>query len=413
MLELSVLKLMMKKENYLKYNHLVFSIKQEHELERLLTAISMYYEQYPEHEYLSTDELQAFFLLQYPSQKNNNVFENIFNKVRGLEISDSLASDFVRKLVEKNVAVEILELITPVLNGEGRDCLLQIPDMLRQFKEKVGTVEEASPYIEDNIEDLLNLIDKRSGLHWGLRTVNDNLGPMVGGTLGHVYAPVNCGKTTFVVSQIGAMARQLADEESILHVCNEEEGRRVKLRYYQYFLGLSSEEILEAIWQNGKESLDDAYRAAGGAKIRIWYDPNATIEGIRALLEKQPARLLVVDVADHVSFRGSGDMSGVAKLEELYRKLRGIAAQYKADIFSVGQASYDCDGRKVVHLGDMYNSKTGKPGALDWAIGIGATHDEAETNFRWLNFTKSKISSIQKVTNMIRIDKDRGQMYDV
>ena len=414
-IDISIIKLILKRDNYNIYNNIIYKIKTEKEIYNILLCISKYYEEYKEHNYISSDELQTYFYSLYPSQINNKTYSDIFDRLRSLEVSDSLAADIVLKYLEKETASEIMNLLLPVLSGDGQYNILQIPEIISRFKEKAQIVdEEVSPFIEDDLASLMDLIDKSGGLKWGLSHLNENIGPLPGCTLGHVFARVECGKTTFISSQVQNIISQLVDDQKIIWFCNEEHGRFVKLRTYQSLLNLPSSEIHQMVLAGKKGELEEEYNAAGGAKIKILYDANLTIETMRAELEKIDApRLIIVDIADHVTFRGDSELNGPNRLGELYRRYRSMASQFSCDILSVGQASAECDGKKVLHMDHMHNSKTDKPGALDYAIGIGKTYDPNDSELRWLTICKNKIGCTIRETSPVRIDTVRGRMYDV
>jgi replicative DNA helicase len=307
-----------------------------------------------------------------------------------------------------------MKLLVPILSGDSKNGLLQLPEIIAGFKEKARMVdEEESPFVEDNLESLMDLLDKRGGLKWGLTHLNENIGPLPGCTLGQIFARVESGKTTFVASQVQSFVGQLSQDQKIVWICNEEHGRFVKLRSYQSILNLTSPEILEYLRTGQKEELEYRYRESGGSKLHIHYDPNVSMEGIRALLERNPPRLVIVDIADHVSFRGGNDLAGPARLGEVYRRFRSLAGHFSCDILTVGQASAECDGRKVLQMDHMHNSKTDKPSALDYCIGMGKTYNPEDAELRWLTICKNKIGCTTKETAPIRIDTTRGRLYDV
>lgn len=414
MTDLVIVKLMMRKENLDKYGGIVYSIKTEPEIYKILLAISKYYEEYPNHVYLSVDEIETYFYSEYPSQQSNRLYTDLFGRLRSLEVSDSLASDIVIQYLEKDSATECMKALVPILSGDSKNGILQLPEIIARFKEKALIVdEEKSPFIEDNLESLLDLLDKRGGLKWGLTHLNDQIGPLPSCTLGHIFARVESGKTTLVASQVQSFVGQLNPDQRIVWICNEEHGRFVKLRCYQSILNLTSPEIVEYIRSGRRDELEEKYLKNGGDKLKIHYDPNISMEGIRAILEKTPPRVVIVDIADHVGFRGGDDLNGPAKLGELYRRFRSFAGHFQCDIITVGQASAECDGKKVIHIDNMHNSRTDKPGALDYAIGMGKTYDPNDAELRWLTIGKNKIGCTTKETSPVRIDTLRGRFYDV
>ena len=99
------------------------------------------------------------------------------------------------------------------------------------------------------------------------------------------------------------------------------------------------------------------------------------------------------------------------KLGELYRKFRRMATLYNIDILTAGQAHADAAGKKRVKIDHMHNSKTDKPGALDYAIGIGT--DDHEQMRRYLNIVKNKIGTTKREINTVRFDIPYQRFKDI
>ncbi len=419
MIELSIIKLILKRNNYIKYNNIIYDIKLEDnkEIENILYIINKYYEEYKHHEYISTDELKYYFFSEYPSQKNNKIYLDIFDKINGLEISDSLATDIVHQYLEKNYAMNICQKLIPVINGDGagKGLIFDIKELVDEFKLKSNNIEnEKELFIDPSLDNIFEVIDRDKGLKWGLDCLNNNIGPLTGETLGHIFARVDVGKTSFLVSQIANFLPQLKEKEEILWLCTEESGKRVISRVYQNLLNLSSTEI-EWNFKNGqKEVMQEKFYEMGGNKIKFYHKADMTMEDIKSYVETmEKPRLLVIDIADHITFRGDRDYSGPYRLGELYRRFRHISSYYHFDTITVGQASAECDGHKGLHLDHMHSSKTDKPGALDYAIGLGKTYDPAESELRWISIVKNKIGTTIKEINQVRFDVVKGHFYNI
>jgi hypothetical protein len=221
--DIAIVKLFLKKENYVKYTHTVATIKTEVEITKLLIAIGLYYEKYDHHEYIAIDELREFFYLVNPSERNNPNYGRIFEEIGSIEISDSLAASLVTQYLEKDAASKIIELLAPVLNGDTSDVILSVSECIQEYRDKARLVdEEDSLYIEHDASDILDLLDRSDGLHWSVRCLDDNLWPLPGGTLGHVFARVEAGKTAFCTDTIGAWLNQVeGDEKGGSSSCSE------------------------------------------------------------------------------------------------------------------------------------------------------------------------------------------------
>jgi hypothetical protein len=102
---------------------------------------------------------------------------------------------------------------------------------------------------------------------------------------------------------------------------------------------------------------------------------------------------VVVDQGDKVVYPGAKSAGNKADvLKDIYDKLREIVKrcnkEWRMDMVTIGQADVDAENKRVLTLGNMDSGKTGKPGAFDWAIGIG--HELNKDGVRYLTFCKNK-----------------------
>ena len=413
MTEYSIIKLFLTKEHYNKYASIIYKISTEKEIEKILLVINKYYEEYKHHVYISIDELEVFFFYTYPSEQNNDIYKDIFNRLRGLEISDSLATTLVHTYLEKAALSQIQAAITPGLLGESNNTVLQIPQIIEEYKSQALLVdEEDSPFYEATVEELVQLTGSKHGLRWGLKCLDTNLGTLPKHTLTHVFARVGTGKSSFISSTIANLIPQLTGDEKILWVGNEEHVSQFNARAYHSLLRITKVQF-EALEAAGRgPEVKRRFLSAGGDKLLFAKSMSATYEDILALMEKNNIRVLISDIADHVSFRGDRDLTGPTRLGELYRRFRQLASGYDCDVITAGQASAECAGKKIVHQEHMHNSKTDKPGALDNAIGIGATYQEEDKNTRWINICKNKFGVTISPITSVTIDTERGLFFD-
>lgn len=217
MTEYSILKSFLKDKNlYNKYNNKISNIKTEREIGIVFKLIEDYYNRYEDHNYISIDELKTFFKYQYPSVKNPEVFDIIFQNIIDCDTSDSLAADIIRQYIEKDFVNQIVNKCLPVLSGENSGVIPSIENLLSEFRTAADVVEdeEESPFVEGDLEDLIENETNGNILHWRLACLNNDIGPIGGGgLLGHVYARPDTGKTTFLASEGSHLAGQLGEGE--------------------------------------------------------------------------------------------------------------------------------------------------------------------------------------------------------
>ena len=140
---------------------------------------------------------------------------------------------------------------------------------------------------------------------------------------------------------------------------------------------------------------EEEFTKLGGHKIKIYDQAIITVEDIEQLMKTYNVRLLVIDQGDKVRFSGDRDMSTVDRLKAVYGKFRELAKAYDCDVIAVGQASASAEGLKWLKTSDMDNSKTGKPGELDYAIGIGKSFDDVDNpvcSIRYISLCKNKMN---------------------
>ena len=123
-------------------------------------------------------------------------------------------------------------------------------------------------------------------------------------------------------------------------------------------------------------------------------------------------RLVIIDQGDKIYGVGDKDTSTTERLQRLYAKFRELAKEYMTDIITVGQASAEAQGKKWLELDHMNNSKTGKPGELDYAIGIGRTL-EGEEFMRYIHLCKNKMLRGVHGKHQVILDTERCRYKDM
>lgn len=399
MIELSVLKFFIKdREEFDKYYTLLASTNMDNEIKLLFSTISGYYEAYPEHKYISKDELCAYFALEFGHVKNKDVILGIIDSIYSLEVSDSLSKDYITKLLEKDYSAKIVNKLLGVLDESKSNVLLSVEDDIAKFKDLTKcTAEGSSLFLDDSFQAIIEEEYNESRyINWRLASLQQYAGPLREG-LYHVYARTNIGKTSFIASELTYMARQLAADEDIIYFNNEEAGRRVRLRLLSAMLDKPIDTLIANIQQ-----AEEVYAKYGGNKIKLYDNAYILIEDIHRICNMFKPRIIVVDVADKVMFRGCGNMDGPVRLKELYRKFREVSKLYGCAVITSAQASAEAAGKKWLELTHMDYSKTGKPGELDIAIGIGASTDIGKENMRYLHLNKNKLTGThEKITTII------------
>jgi len=407
--ELLVLKVLLNKESYVKYKKYIDKINFENEPKAIYEIIGMYFAEYPEIQDISVDELKTYFYIKYPVLRTRESYGILFENLDTLEITNQdLFSTTMKNLIEKFYASDIIDHLTKVLSGAEYGVLKNIEPKLKEFTSFCETKEDASPFVEDGLDSLLASEVLNAGLKWRLDCLNQDVGDLRGGSLGHVYARPDTGKTSFFASEISHLAKQLQDGEIIAWFNNEERGSKVKLRVYSSLLNKTKEEIAE-----DPDAAEKIFKEKLGDRIKIYDSAIITISDIEVILKQYNVRVLVIDQGDKIKFRGDKDMAQHERLKRLYGIFRELAKEYNCDIITAGQASAAGEGQRWLTLDMMDNSKTGKPGELDYAIGIGFSNEEGKEAMRFIHLAKNKMKNGVHGRHFVRFDALRARYSDI
>lgn len=407
--ELLLLKILLNKSEYLKYHKYLDTINLENEPKAILQCIGSYYDEYQDTETISLDELKTYFYMKYPLLRTRDCYDILFNNIDKLEINNQdLLDKTLSNLVERYFASDIIESLTQVLSGSRYGLLPGIEDKLKEFYSVSELKEEVSPFVESSLQDLLHDEVTSDGLKWRLSCLNQDIGDLRGGSLGHVYARPDTGKTSWFANEVTNFAQQLKDDQIIVWFNNEEKGTKVKLRLYCSLLNMTKEELVI-----NPEFTESEFIRLGGDKIKIYDAAHMTTTDIEIILKQFNVRLLVIDQGDNVKFRGDHDMPSHERLKRLYRIFRELGKEYGCDVIAAGQASNSGEGAQWLGLDDMDGSKTGKPAALDYAVAIGFNTDEGKETMRFIHIAKNKMKNGVHGKHIVRFDALRARYRDI
>lgn len=392
--EASLIFFLLNKDRFSKYYSYLKDLPLEQETKNFLSTLKEFFTENKEVTTISVQEFLAYFAVKHPILRKREGYTSFMENLGTIQISSKVLEENLNNFIEQCFASRMIEKLVEVLDGDKFNVMPDVQDMINEFNlNKVRlNKQDKEIFVVDDLDELLHEEVGKPGLKWRLSCLNQDVGELRGGSLGHVFARVDTGKTSFLVSEVSHFASQLKDDEIILWCNNEEKGKRVKLRLHQALLGLSRDELSEG----DIESLKEKYETMGGNRIRIFDEAVVTIEEIEQMCNEYNVRLLVVDQGDKVKFNGSQSLGIVERLKETYRLFREIAKKYDIDILTVGQASAEAEGKKWISTDMMDYSKTGKPGELDYAIAIGKSKKDVEEGrdfLRYVHLCKNKMNN--------------------
>lgn len=385
MTDLIILKLLLDKELYVKYNKYIniYYYKDNNIiLYKLITIIYNIYNEYKDKASISTDELEATYLASYPSLKKDEreFLSELLLRLKAIEISSEIcekaAQAHFERVLASRIALKALEV------AEGKDSYENLSKLVLDSPRGIVELDEGEVFVTDDLERLYEQQVKKQGLRWRLRVLNEMLGSLRKGDFGFLFARPETGKTTFLASEITFMAGQT--DSPVLWFNNEEQGEKVQLRCYQAALGCT----LTDLFRNLKDS-KERYKELTKGNIKILDDANISRSKVEELCEKIKPALIVFDQIDKIT-GFDGDREDL-RLGTIYQWARELAKKY-APVVGVCQANGTGEGQKWLTMANVSNATTSKQAEADWILGIGKTNNLGEEEVRFLHTSKNKLT---------------------
>jgi hypothetical protein len=386
MQEVTILKAMSDFQAFSKYSRVLFKIPNlEQDAKSILLAQQKYYKQYPDKKFISHDELEAFYQYLNPQKKEMAAVAILFKGMRDAEIANTeLLQDLLNQTVEQYLSVDIAQVATDVMQESRGTGIEEIRGLIRKYDEITGLIDE----IENDVCNLpiRELFAKVTGegLRFRLKWLRNTYGFLRPGTLGHIFARPDAGKTSLALNELVHFAHQLEDERPGLYLNNEEGIERIKARAMSAMLSIKPEEIMadydkaEAKWDRG---MGHRLKFIGGIDH---------ISKVVQKLERFHPRVIIIDQGPKVDTYGN--LEGVQRLQILYNQYRDLANEHDCSIITLGQADNNAENRKYLSLNNLDSSKVAIQGELDWCLGIGRVDAEGFEEVRYLSNVKNKLT---------------------
>lgn len=349
------------------------------ELNLIYNTLSIFYNKYPKD--TSIDEFSAFFFIQYPRLKPEEIdaYRLIFDQASKAEVSEEIAETLLRQLAERSKALDIAQHALDV--SEGRKDMASLGEAFEGWERPISNGEPIQ-FITDDLSELKEQTLTKSGLRWRLPSLNRALGSIRLGDFGFVFARPETGKTTFLASEVTYFAGQT--DKPIIWFNNEEQGDKVKIRCFQAALGMSLVELFGNVEANQRK-----YDEVTKRLIKIYDSGSLFRDEVEKVVATVTPSLIVFDQIDKIGgFKADREdlMMG-----EIYQWARTLAKEV-APVIGICQADGTGEGQKWLSMANVSNAKTAKQAEADWILGIGRSFDEALSSVRHFHLSKNKLT---------------------
>jgi replicative DNA helicase len=355
----------------------------------IIEDFGKYFEKFPTHTSVDMTTFLPRFKAWHPKmsdEKFNSFRAMLLNTVQ--EPDDDQRTNILAELSELELMTKLANLAEQFNQGDLADAYDAVNQTLDGFRQRTG--RRSTEYIDIPIGELLQDEFDDTGVSWRLDCLNRSMRRLRPGDFGIIAGRPDKGKTSFISSEITHMASQLPAERNIIWLNNEGPGKRIKPRLYQSALNLSMIDMKE---RHTEGVLVDQYREAIGGrldKVRIFDIHSFSTGQVESILEDNNPGIIIYDMIDNI--RGFGDAARTdLMLEQMYQWGRERSVKYDCIGFATSQISNDGDGLQFPTLGMLKDSKTGKQGACDFQLMIGASNDVGLAGSRFISLPKNKL----------------------
>jgi replicative DNA helicase len=315
------------------------------------------------------------------------------------DVPPEMESGLVDRMLTAELNVEVLDVMQKYNQGDEVDLVECLQSRIEAYRDRMNRKVKV-PLVNDTLDDLLRDDESDHGVAWRLPELAKCMRRLRGGDFGILAARPDRGKTTVICSETSYWVHQLdamwPDENRVgIWLNNEGPGRRIKQRFYQSALGCTLSEMVDyhkdgSLHKRLEEALGKDY-----GKRMLFYDVHDFYSHeVEAILRQHSPGFIVFDMIDNVKFSGGTSNNGQRTdqlLEEMYKWGRNLCVKHDCIGLASSQISAEGEGVPYPPQSALKDSKTGKQGACDFIIMMGALNDPNMDLSRYLGVPKNKL----------------------
>jgi hypothetical protein len=380
------------KQVFDKYYPYISQLKNmDRDVKLLYDLLAKYYEQY-DVAGVSQPDFTLYYKHMYPTTKNKVLHTEMIRNLFDLDVNHDIAQDMLERVMEQHYASKMIQDLMPVVEETKWGVLPSIEEKAKEFITKMKNPPPEARTLTPSrmtIEELVRKEIEPDGFTWPLQGLQDSIGVVRKGKWGLGFAYVDTGKSSFGARCTAHWLRQMQDDEILLYCGNEEGSASIDLRVTQSLLDWTKDQIA------ADPTRADAMRIERGFNRMLMFDSIYHIKNIRSLLEEHQPAIIVIDQV--TKLRTDSKTQDIEALTNVANFCRESAKEFDCHIFGLAQATGECADKMYPELKDLYNSRVGIQGELDYAIGVGMnTKIESQSNRRYFYVSKNKFGDKPK-----------------
>lgn len=411
-LDLTVLRMMKHRDRHAKLSRSIPARVLDVRMRIILDDFRRYFDEHPLVTKIDPESFGLWFKLVHPKVKDEelSVYTNLFAKFKD-DNSPGVEAGIMDRVMAADAAASMIDTLNRWNEGEEIDLLQAVRKHVLDFESsvhrKVVSTQDLTP-----IEQILTDEENEVGFTWPLQCQRESIKPLRGGDFLVLAARPDIGKTTAIAQTVTHMAPQVdtiypGENRSILWLCNEGPTKQIIYRTWQSALGITDEEMFRRVKiphaKYGHQLRADYCAAIGGrlGVLRVFPIHGKKSHEVEDIIQQYPPALVVFDMIDNVEFSGGLANLGTRTdqvLETMYQWARLLGVKYDAAMIATSQISGE--GADLAWPGQhmLKDSKTGKQGAADIIMMLGAKPDAPGS--RYISTPKNKRKRTGRPSNM-------------
>ena len=345
---------------------------------------------------VTEDGFLPWFLLAHPKLKAEPkaLLTSIIKNAQA-----AVPEDVERGILARLEDARQAQALTSMLERYNAGEEVSIMRTVQQLAESVPMDRADLPEAEFNIDGMLDDEQNDWGFSWPQDALNQSMRHLRPGDFGIIGARVDIGKSSKIAHAVAHWAPQVdklfpGEDRSIIWLNNEGPGNRLNQRLVNATLNMNMEELVNAR-SSGRNLWDEVLQAWGGRRVVTVYDVHdRPLSFLENIVRRTKPVIVVVDMLDNVQFDGAVGNGGQRTdqiLEAAYQRARIWGVKYGTAVIATSQLSAEAAGNLYPGMHMLSNSKTGKAGAADFVMMVGASDDPLLRNSRWLSLPKNKL----------------------
>lgn len=336
-------------------------------------------------------------------------------------VPPEVESGLMARLVAASSALKAATLLERYGEGEEIDFGAALRNIVDDFEANTNRKVKTPEVIIDIDAELEDVANDR-GFHWRLPQLNLSMRPITSGDFGVIAGRPDKGKTTFITDNLSYFASQVdevypGEDRVILWFNNEGPGNRIVKRTYQSALNATTSDLVgyskQGTIAKRYAEATGGLRSDGKPTIRVFDIHDFWNHEVEDIIKQHNVAICVFDMLDNIKFGGNASNGGQRTdqlLEAMYQWGRIMAVKHDMAVIAASQISGDGENLSYPTLSMLKDSKTGKQGAADFILTIGALDDFPSSRF--LGLTKNKLARESGPKNPkaeVFFDGDRGR----